>query len=73
MYFLSLFRNSPDFIETLLLKDKTVPGRYITLDRWSSEAAWRAFQVAYGAKYAQLDEACENLTEKEQSLGSYAT
>jgi len=68
-----LFRNSPDFIETLLLKDKAVAGRYITLDRWRNEAAWQAFQVAYAAQYAQLDKACENLTEKEQPLGSYAT
>ncbi len=33
-----LFRQSPDYIETLLLKDNQVPGRYLTLDRWRSEA-----------------------------------
>lgn len=43
-----LFRQSPDYIETLLLKDNQVPGRYLTLDRWRSETGYLAFKFAYG-------------------------
>lgn len=31
-----LFRQDPAYIETLLLKDISVPGRYLTIDRWQS-------------------------------------
>ena len=67
-----LFRCSPHFIETLLLRDKAVPGRYLTLDRWHSENAFHAFRSAFALRYAQLDKECEQLTVSERSLGAYA-
>ena len=68
-----LFHGSPDFIETLLLKDKAVPGRYITVDHWRSEAAYQAFRSAFTPQYGKLDKECEQLTVNERLLGTYTT
>ncbi|HRQ63283.1 MAG TPA: hypothetical protein PKZ76_00205 [Xanthomonadaceae bacterium] len=67
-----LFRLSPDYIETLLLKDRAVSGRYLTVDRWRSEEAYRAFKSAYAVQYAKLDSECERLTSAERSLGAFS-
>lgn len=66
-----LFRRSPGYIETLLLQDRVVPGRFVTIDRWSSQGAHEAFLAMYRADYEALDRACESLTQHESSLGSY--
>lgn len=67
-----LFRRSPSYIETLLLKDGTVPGRYVTVDRWRDEAGYREFRSAFAQAYAELDEKCEQLTVAERSLGAFS-
>jgi catechol 2,3-dioxygenase-like lactoylglutathione lyase family enzyme len=67
-----LFRRSPGYIETLLLKDRSQPQRYLTIDRWRNEAAWLAFQSDFAQDYAQLDRECESLTEHEASMGSFS-
>jgi len=67
-----LFSRSPDYIETLLLKDNAVPGRYLTVDRWRSEEAYLTFKSAFAAQYAQLDNECEQLTVGERSLGGFS-
>ena len=67
-----LFRRSPDYIETLLLKDNAVPGRYLTVDRWRSEDAYLTFKSAFATQYAQLDNECERLTAGERSLGEFS-
>ena len=66
-----LFGQSPDYIETLLLKDNQISGRYLTLDRWRSETGYLAFKLAYAAQYAQLDLECERLTKGERAVGAY--
>jgi quinol monooxygenase YgiN len=66
-----LFRRSPDYIETLLLEDDVVPGRYLTVDRWRSKAAYLAFRAAFAEQYEQLDDECEQLTAAERSLGEF--
>ena len=66
-----LFRRSPGFIETLLLRDPACPLRYVTIDRWESEAAYRTFRARFADRYAELDERCRRLTTKEASLGHY--
>lgn len=66
-----LFSGSPDYIETLLLKDSEVPGRYLTVDRWRSKAAYVAFRKAFASQYAELDRECERLTISERCLGEF--
>lgn len=67
-----LFRRAPGFVETLLLRDNQLPGRYLTVDRWQSEEACRAFRSDFAVEYAQLDEACAALTVGERSLGGFS-
>lgn len=67
-----LFRRSPGHIETLLLHDAATLGRYVTIDRWKSAEAYRAFRERFAAEYAELDRRCETLTTREVHLGSFA-
>ena len=67
----ALFQRAPGFIETLLLRDAANPLRFITVDRWQSAEAYRAFRSSFAAAYAQLDERCAHLTTRETSLGHY--
>ena len=39
-----LFRTSPEYRGTELLRDAYIPGTYFTIDRWRSEEAFRAFR-----------------------------
>jgi len=68
----SLFRRSPGYVGTLLLKDATDPLRYITIDRWVSAEAYRAFRERFGREYAELDRQCEALTTAEKALEQLA-
>jgi heme-degrading monooxygenase HmoA len=67
----ALFAQADGYLGTTLLADRTVAGRYLTIDRWRDEAAYRAFRERDAERYAALDRACEGLTEHEESLGSY--
>ena len=55
----------------LLLRDQAAPGRFLTIDRWSSADAHDAFRASFRAEYEALDRACEALTQHEASLGAY--
>ncbi len=66
-----LFRRSPGYIETLLLADRSTPGRYLTVDRWKSEEAYLAFRSAFSVPYAALDAECGKLTSGETFLGAF--
>ena len=45
-----LFRTSPEYQGTELLRDNYVPGAYLTIDRWASEEAFRAFRKDHDAE-----------------------
>ena len=66
-----LFRNSPEYRGTELLRDAYVSASYLTIDRWTSEEAFRAFRKNHDAEYEQLDRACDALTQKEARVGAY--
>ena len=66
-----LFRNSPDYLGTELLRDAYVPGVYLTIDRWSSEEAFRAFRKDHDPEYEQLDRSCDALTASETRIGAF--
>jgi len=68
----ALFRRGEGYLSTSLLRDRDVPGHYLTVDRWRDEAAYRAFRATFEADYRRLDAACEGLTVAERSLGDYA-
>lgn len=66
-----LFRSSPDYHGTELLRDAYIPGSYLTIDRWANEDAFRAFRRDHDAEYEQLDRACDALTTREARIGAY--
>ena len=66
-----LFRSSPNYLGTELLRDAYVPGAYLTIDRWASEEAFRAFRKDHDQEYEQLDRACDSLTGEETRIGAF--
>jgi heme-degrading monooxygenase HmoA len=66
-----LFRSSGEYLGTELLRDAYIPGSYLTIDRWASEAAFRAFRKDHDAEYEALDRACDALTSRETRIGAY--
>jgi heme-degrading monooxygenase HmoA len=67
-----LFARGDGFIATELLRDTGERGRYLTIDRWTSQAAFEAFRHRWGEAYRALDQRCEGLRERETLLGSFA-
>ena len=66
-----LFHRSPDYLGTELLRDLDRPGRYLTVDHWTSREALRRFKEDHHADYAELDKRCESLTAGEVFLGDF--
>ena len=66
-----LFGSSAEYLGTELLHDAYVPGRYVTIDRWTSEEAFRAFRAQHDADYEKLDRECDALTASESRIGAF--
>ena len=66
-----LFRSSPEYRGTELLRDAYVPGSYLTIDRWTNEEAFRAFRRDHDGEYETLDRYCDALTARETRIGAY--
>jgi len=67
-----LFRTSPNYLGTELLRDAYIPLSYLTIDRWTSEDAFRAFRKEHDKDYEKLDRECDALTGKETRVGAYS-
>jgi heme-degrading monooxygenase HmoA len=67
----TLFRAAPGYLGTDLLRAADGSGRYLTVDRWQSRAAYEAFRAASPAEYENLDRAGEDLTSSEGRVGDY--
>ncbi len=68
-----LFRRAPGHIETRLMHDAEDAGRYLTVDRWESVAAFEAFKRDFAADYQALDQQLEGLALLEVRLGAFDT
>lgn len=66
-----LFRKSSEYRGTELLRDAYVSGSYLTIDRWTSEEAFRSFRKENDSAYESLDRSCDELTERETRVGAY--
>ncbi|MGA2170555.1 MAG: antibiotic biosynthesis monooxygenase [Terracidiphilus sp.] len=66
-----LFRTSPDYLGTELLRDAYIPLTYLTIDRWTSEDDFRAFRKAHDLEYESLDRSSDALTSRETRIGAY--
>ena len=67
----ALFREFDGFIGTELLRGDD--GRYLTLDRWTSAAAYEAFLAAAKPRYAEIDAVGDAFTASEHRIGVYTT
>jgi len=67
----SLFARSTEYLGTELLKDAYVPGRYVTIDRWQSEEAFRAFRAQHDPDYEAIDRDCDSMTAGETRIGAF--
>jgi hypothetical protein len=68
-----LFRSSPEYKGTDLMRDAYVPGIYLTIDRWASEQAFRAFRRDHDAEYEAVDRDCDALVNRETRIGAFTT
>ena len=66
-----LFRSSPEYQGTELLRDAYVTGIYLTIDRWASEQAFRAFRKDHDGAYESLDRDCDALVSQETRIGAF--
>lgn len=63
-----LFGRGAGYLGTELFRAVQRPGRYITVDRFSSAEAWHQFLREHATAYAELDSRCAELTREEIDL-----
>jgi heme-degrading monooxygenase HmoA len=63
-----LFARADGFVGTELFRSAEEPGRYLTVDQFTSEESWRCFQRNHAADYQQLGEDYANLTAAQREL-----
>jgi heme-degrading monooxygenase HmoA len=67
----SLFRSSPAFLSTTLMKDLRKKGRYMVADRWMSESMYEEFKQAHRQAYDQMSERGHRLITAETEVGRF--
>jgi quinol monooxygenase YgiN len=67
----NFFRQDPNYCGTDLVRDLNQPGRYVTLDYWTSRAAYENFRLQHADEYKKIDHRCAEMTEREVALGAY--
>ncbi|HKH49369.1 MAG TPA: antibiotic biosynthesis monooxygenase [Thermoanaerobaculia bacterium] len=66
-----LFARSEGYVGTRLLRDSARTHRYVTLDLWTSEAAYQELREKHKKEYEELDATLERLTTAEIRLGAF--
>jgi heme-degrading monooxygenase HmoA len=66
-----LFRSSPNYHGTELLRDAYIPGNYLTIDRWASEQSFRDFRRDHDSDYEAIDRSCDALVNRETRIGAF--
>ena len=63
-----LFQRGRGHVGTELFRSTDDEAHFVTVDRWSDEAAWRAFLEEWGESYEALDTAMNRLAASQRSL-----
>ena len=66
-----LFCRGEGYIRTELIRDRDAPGRYLTLDFWTSRLAYQKFRRQNLAKYKAIDKRGAALTQSERCIGEF--
>jgi len=69
----ALFRRAEGYRSTTLLHDRADPLRYVTIDLWDSGDAHDTFRQQFAVAFAELDDACTALTQRELPIGQFTT
>ncbi len=67
----NFFKKGEGYAGTDLLRNVGKRGRYITVDRWTSQAAFEDFQKKNKNEYQAIDKRCKSLTRVELHLGYF--
>lgn len=67
----ALFRRSPGYLHTELYRDRARSDRFLTIDHWRDEAAFRDFRSGFAEEFDSLDRQCSQLTRREELLGEF--
>ena len=63
-----LFQRSRGHVGTELYRGTDREAHFVTVDRWTDRAAWRAFLEEWGESYDALDTTMSRLTASQRSL-----
>jgi len=66
-----LFVQDKSYMGTELIRNFKSSRTYMTLDFWTSQAAYEAFREQHAAEYKAIDEKCEQMTEGELEIGRF--
>jgi hypothetical protein len=66
-----LFRNSPFYRGTQLLRKQSSPPVYEVVDLWEDLESYEQFKADFQHEYEALDRKCERLTVKETPIGHF--
>ena len=66
-----LFRQSPGYVSTTLMKDVRDPRRFMIADRWTSEVVYEVFKRECADAYHALAERGSRLYEQEREVGRF--
>jgi quinol monooxygenase YgiN len=64
-----LFRKSPRYESSVLLRDPAQDASYVVIDIWQDEGSYHAFKKDFQDEYERIDRQCEALTLEEKPLG----
>jgi heme-degrading monooxygenase HmoA len=67
----AFFRGGEGYRESILLRDREAPDRYVTIDVWTDWESFRTFRERHARGYEEIDRRCEALTDQERSLGIF--
>jgi quinol monooxygenase YgiN len=65
------FRCSKGFLRTEFFRDRDNENRYVTLDYFTSKAAYDDFRREFQQEYEVLDRRCAAVTESEREIGAF--
>jgi hypothetical protein len=66
-----LFRRSPAFVSTTLMKDVRNGGRYVVADRWTNLESYERFKQDNRDAYERMTERGHRFIEKETEIGRF--
>jgi quinol monooxygenase YgiN len=67
----ALFRDSPAFVSTTLMKDLRDPLRFMVADRWTSEAVYEEFKRERATTWQALSDRGRWLYAREAEVGRF--